>query len=330
MHVVLPAGNSYDARCHAVLDLAPDHPRQTLQWNVLPDDATPSFVELWLPDPHVAAQIKVKVSDPSGRSSDWCSVDEEFPPRGMPPSQVDFALIFQGSVADSLQGTMILVALAATAAGSPGAARANAGLWCIELSYAGEDPPVEVHAWIERDDTLPGRPQRGRQSYFVDTGGKQVRADGSFNSIANGLRTVVVGGYVGSTGDVASYSGGGPTRRQGCAAAHAAGAQRESPTLHGLLAAARRRRPRANERHQCGGTAGHAEVAQILSRCGAVPPGLTPNMPRCVSPNAGVPPPASPGCRAQNATASGAGRPAGGRSPARRRAAAAMPVPGAR
>jgi hypothetical protein len=29
LHVVLPAGNSYDARCHAVLDLAPDHPRQT-------------------------------------------------------------------------------------------------------------------------------------------------------------------------------------------------------------------------------------------------------------------------------------------------------------
>jgi hypothetical protein len=286
-------------------------------------------VELWLPDPHVAAQIKVKVSDPSGRSSDWCSVDEEFPPRGMPPSQVDFALIFQGSVADSLQGTMILAALAATAAGSPGAARANAGLWCIELSYAGEDPPVEVHAWIERDDTLPGRPQRGRQSYFVDTGGKQVRADGSFNSIANGLRTVVVGGYVGSTGDVASYSGGGPTRGLRSGPTLLAPSE-QSPTQHGLLAAA----TSGVDKVRINGTSVAApqvtrRIASSLSRCsGNGPPRLTPEQCLdCLLARARGPAPGEPSLPRE-----GRGRlvpeddPAGGRLTSAPGAAAAMPT----
>ena len=63
--VVLPAGNSYEARCHAVLDLAPDQPEaDAAAGTCCPTTPRPASLELWLPDRRVAAQIKVKVSDP--------------------------------------------------------------------------------------------------------------------------------------------------------------------------------------------------------------------------------------------------------------------------
>ncbi len=242
LNVVLPAGNSYEARCHAVLTLGHDNMAGTLWWNVLPDDATPSFLEIWLPH-GAATHISVKVSDPRGRTSGWRAVDDVYPAQSTPPAEVDFAVIFLQRVADSPVGTMILVALAATAQVGDGA-RASPGLWQIELRHSGRAANVQVHAWIERDDTLPGQTQRGRQSFFVDAehaksgrNGQQVRAQGSFNSIANGRHTIVVGGYVGPDGSVARYSGCGPTRGPRSGPSLLACSE-QSPTQHGLLAAA--------------------------------------------------------------------------------------------
>jgi len=234
LHLVLPAGNAYAGRGHAVFRLTPAEPRRTLWWQVLPDDATPSFAEIWLPDRRCAEHIRVRVQDPAGRGSGWSRVDSVFPPPGTLPFEVDFAVIYLGAVADSTQGTMILVAVAATAGGGP--ARATAGLWQIELAYAGAAEPVELHAWIERDDTLPGRPPRGRQSAFVEAPGVELSAAGCFNSIANGERTIVVGGYVASNGEVAEYSGSGPTRGHRSGPSLLAPSE-ESRALPGLRAA---------------------------------------------------------------------------------------------
>lgn len=234
LHLVLPAGNAFDASCHAFLRLTPAAPKHTLWWQVLPDDATPSFVEIWLPDRRCAKHILVQVRDPAGRASGWCGIDTTFPTRGTPPARVDFAVIFLGAVADSTRGTMILVALAATAGGGP--VRARAGLWQIELQYTGTRSAIGLHAWIERDDTLPGRPPRGRQSAFVKAAGVELRGGGSFNSIAGGASTIVVGGYVASTGKVAAYSGSGPTRGARSGPSLLAPSE-QSPELPGLLAA---------------------------------------------------------------------------------------------
>jgi len=46
--VVLPSGNSHLARCHARVALAA-HGSQDLAWRLLPDDRTPSFMDVWLP-----------------------------------------------------------------------------------------------------------------------------------------------------------------------------------------------------------------------------------------------------------------------------------------
>jgi subtilisin family serine protease len=274
LHLVLPAGNSFEDDCHAVLRLTRAKPKCTLWWKVLPDDATPSFVEVWLPDRKCAQDIRVRVLDPAGCSSGWCGVDSVFPPRGTPSSQVGVAVIYLGEVADSPRGTMILVALAATAGAGP--ARASAGLWQIELAYAGAADAVELHAWIERDDTLPGRPPSGRQSTFVEAPGVELRAAGSFNSIANGERTIVVGGYVASTGAVAGYSGSGPTRGRRSGPSLLAPSD-ESQALAGLRAAG----TAEADTVRIGGTSVAApqvtrEIARLLSlRAKGGPPRMT-------------------------------------------------------
>jgi len=45
--VILPAGNSFDAACHAQFELTDANPTNSLQLEVLADDPTDSFVEIW-------------------------------------------------------------------------------------------------------------------------------------------------------------------------------------------------------------------------------------------------------------------------------------------
>ncbi len=252
LSVVVPAGNSYEARCHAVLRLNSKNRRRTLLWNVLPDDATPSYLEIWLPE-GAAAHLRVKVTDPNGRSSATCRVSDVWPMPGGDPGQVDFAVIFLDTVADATQGTMVLVALAATRRARPQAVSARAGVWKVELSHGGTADLGEIHAWIERDDTLHGQPPRGRQSYFLDRHyvrpGRRpgqppdndqacVQRRGAFNTIATGGATIVVGAYVAKDGRVALYSGGGPARGGGARGTTLLASGDDSVVLHGLPAAA--------------------------------------------------------------------------------------------
>lgn len=252
--VVLPAGNSYEARCHAAFRLDSKNKCQTLRWNVLPDDATPSYLEVWLPE-GAARHLTVKLRDPNGRSSDPCRVNSIWPAPDVGPAQTDFAVIFFDKVADAERGTMVLIAIAATRPGRGGGASAPAGVWQVDLSHEGTADLGEIHAWIERDDTLRGQPARGRQSYFLDEhyerwgrrpGQPQddesayVKRRGSFNTIATGGEAIVVGAYMEQDGRVAPYSGGGPTRGAAPRGTTLLASGEDSITQHGLLAAATR------------------------------------------------------------------------------------------
>ena len=80
-----------------------------------------------------------------------------------------------------------------------------------------------VDAWVARDETLPGYPQAGRQSFFddplyqrFDYAGRDLETDdtstsvvqrrGTINSIATGDRTIVMGGYLRKEMVPAKYS----------------------------------------------------------------------------------------------------------------------------
>src|SRR3546814_4216519 len=70
LRLVLPAGNSKLARCHAVLP-GGDREVHTLPWRLLPDDRTASYLEIWLPHrgPQPPDLVAVEVRTPDGPAS---------------------------------------------------------------------------------------------------------------------------------------------------------------------------------------------------------------------------------------------------------------------
>ncbi|MBT2322321.1 hypothetical protein J7E62_08185 [Variovorax paradoxus] len=223
--VVFPVGNHYESRCHARFRLAPTEVR-LLQWHILPDSATASFLEIWLP-PGAENQIGVRVENPSGEKSDLVQVGKLWVTTD--PAIGCFAVIFPMQVAnsDSERGTMAFVAVAPTRPKASTGAIAMHGVWLVEVHNCSAQAVEEIDAWIERNDSLFGRRVRGRQSYFVDpdyelngrrptppedNASSHVKREGSFSTFATGVETIAVGGYAGcrhKTSRVADYSAGG-------------------------------------------------------------------------------------------------------------------------
>jgi Subtilase family len=253
--VVLPAGNAYEARCHACLELTLQSPDAELHWVVPPDCRAPTFMEIWLPG-DVSADVSVAVTDPFQET-----VGPAFAPAVLAdaPNWADasFGVVYLPQVANGLNGTMILIALAPTGASGTSRPLARHGLWRVELhSRAGTDIRA-VHAWIQRDDTLQGFPPGGRQSYFVDpayempghvpdepsdNAASVTKRAGSFNPYATGQHTIVVGGYVGSpeSRHYAPGSGGGPMRGGTRHGPDVTAPAEKSRVLHGVRMAANR------------------------------------------------------------------------------------------
>lgn len=210
--VVIPAGNSHLGRLHA--ELAFDRPGQTvdLRWRVLPDDRTPSFLEIWLPLEVWLPGVKPEEKDPRWRAQ----VDPE-----KRASPVNLRIAAPGHGAEGeLEGAtpgdglrlladngdvlcearyhfigaptnrgMFLIALQPTRRvdprpGTPANPAAPSGTWTITLENVSLKPKGWVEAWIQRDDTPYGFPLRGRQSYFdhacyqrFDHGGRLIERD---------------------------------------------------------------------------------------------------------------------------------------------------------
>ena len=255
LHVVLPAGNSYLSRTHAQVTFAADNDARELYWRVLPDDQTPSFVELWLPKRNFtsfASRLDVTITSPVGESHTL----SEFggPVRwGAVPFYAE-ALFYFSFVTGR---TMFRLSARPTTDLTPGAKLAPAGIWKIELvnrALTGQT----VQAWVQRDDSLYGFPLRGRQSYFedpdyerdrLDHAGRDNEADNivslarresTISSIATGAAPTVMGAYLGKEKVLAKYSSAGsrtaaPPRRP-----NAAAVAEDSRVHHGVLAAGSR------------------------------------------------------------------------------------------
>jgi len=70
MRVVIPSGNSHLARAHATISFESASEEVALPLRVLPDDHTPSFVEIWLPPAVVAGnRVGLTITTPAGEIS---------------------------------------------------------------------------------------------------------------------------------------------------------------------------------------------------------------------------------------------------------------------
>ncbi len=226
--VVLPAGNSHLARLHAEVSFKERGQTVDLHWRVLPDDATPTFMEIWLPpNPPDQTRIKLRVTPPGASASPALEEQSGSGLRWRPNGDVvcETRYRYVPSPAGATGRGMFLVALQPSTRLEP---RRNpiapSGKWTVELENVSLTAKDKVEAWIQRDDTPYGFRPLGRQSYFdeecyqrFNAQGREIEKDvdqppcivkraGSNNAIATGRQTIVVGGILGKERRPAIYS----------------------------------------------------------------------------------------------------------------------------
>lgn len=228
--VVLPAGNAQLSRCHATIDLSSGTPVE-LDWIVQPDDRTHSVIEVWLPHDTKGDRMTLTVTLPDGAPFTLREPEsgETSPSVPLVHAGRKMGLAEVWERPDGRR--MFRIAIAPTARPQPDErALAPAGRWTLRFE-AGRNPLCEpAHAWVQRDDSLYGYPQRGRQSYFdhpdylrFDDYGYEMDDDppspspacpvtrtSLLNAIATSANVIVAGGYRSRDCRIARYSSGGP------------------------------------------------------------------------------------------------------------------------
>jgi len=243
VHFVVASGNSRQQELHAVLE-----PGQHIGWELLPDDLTPSELQVWTGRlPPGSPPIRLALTLP-GRGTVATAFD---PPVG-PGSQIarlrdekgcELArLTLQAVARGSKLRQCLSVITPPTVAEGTSALVSPPGIWRVEVLPQSPGPCEFV---VQRDDRLIGFPRAGRQSRLVeqgydprDSGGQWKAADavppdslmrrnGTLNAYGWGKRQIRCGGAFdgalgdpgycglladGSAGDVIAASDRGPGR----------------------------------------------------------------------------------------------------------------------
>lgn len=276
---LLPAGNNNVLQCHARLCLTPAQPSQTLDWRLQPEDRSVSAVQLWLDKKGKVPEdfVRLTVTGPGKIAP----VDLASEPSGIARNLRDQNGTIVGSVSfvpantGNFKRGHFVVLLDATSHPHTDTPETPSGVWQLTLTAPGKPgkkkKPVGLKAWVLRDETLPGFPGFGRQSYFddpdyarlyepgvdADPRDRQligaplgydptmtdalVRREGTLNGFASLPETIVVGGFRGAVpkeaAAMALYSSSGPTNTQKRTGPDASAQSDASPVLVGVLSA---------------------------------------------------------------------------------------------
>jgi hypothetical protein len=245
--VVLPAGNQHLSRCRASVDLSTNG-LVDFDWIVLPDDRTFSTVQVWLPewDGDAADRITLEVGLPDGTV--FALSENGAPATTALPKQKIFCLgeeVGMIHAAENSAGRRVIrIDIGPTMRHEPSLGAlglAPAGRWKLKFRAGDAELGGQAHVWSQRDDSLFGYPQAGRQSFFDhpayrreaetidlatmfrdspliddDTHPGQagspcpVTRGSLLNAIASGDHPLVAGAYTQADCRVTSYSAGGP------------------------------------------------------------------------------------------------------------------------
>ena len=265
VRVVLPAGNSNLSRCHALVGFERRRAIQELHWQMMPDDRTSSFMEIWLPErspDQKGSRLAVTVTPPGGPESPPL---EERSGDGIAlklGGDIVCKLTYRAEPDPAGRGRFFIAALP-TAFPKPTTALAPPGPWVVKLKNLALGKEETVRAWIQRDDALYGTGRRGRQSYFDERCYKQfnqwgwviaddalqrpciVKRAGLLNAIATGTEPLVIGGFRRKETTLADYSASGtqkpdPTLSPPYRNLDAAAVSDDSVVFRGVLAAGSR------------------------------------------------------------------------------------------
>lgn len=217
---VFPAGNHRLSRTRARTD-AQQLRVATLFWRLLPDDATPSFVEIrGRPrQPRTRPSFTVEITPPLSAEPVLAPIPEAF------GAYVD--LVFGGEIIGrayfffepedrknpkSPGRETVVIVVRPTVPAAPGLPFVQPGDWSLRAVPLGERPSAfPVDFFIQRDDAIPGYRRQGRQSRFNDPTyriyddiGRVVEDDGeddasilrsgTLNALACGRAMLLVGG----------------------------------------------------------------------------------------------------------------------------------------
>lgn len=225
LEFVLSSGNQKLARSHAKLSIQSGSSK-VLTWRALPDDATPNFMEIWLPESHSDTQscesIIIHIESPSGQNPSGpikCGDTYELKRNNV----VECVVVYlpPEKMAAGKNG-MILLALAPTN-NVLNDKTVQPGEWKVTVENLNEED-LTIKAWIQRDDSVFNRPTIGRQSRFDDPNfshfmasghtrkndfGNEsyIRLEGTISAIATGEHSIVAGAYRYSDDEEADYSG---------------------------------------------------------------------------------------------------------------------------
>lgn len=189
--VVLAAGNAHGSSTHTSLEMVPGD-RRTFTWEVPADNPLESYLEIWLPDrdtqgctiPHgVAQQICISLQPPGGppsplayNGSCWQMRRVSVGRDGNEQHSTVAAVVRPAQVAQSMHGTMILVAVAPTRAFDPLIgirSPAPCGDWSVclhwgEAAAPAPGPKLQIHVWTERNDLVFNNTRRQQSHVFSD------------------------------------------------------------------------------------------------------------------------------------------------------------------
>ena len=268
--IVLPAGNGNLNRCHARLSLNASNDPVSLDWRIQPQDNSVSDVEIWLDETGPVAQdhVSLTVQGPGGIPPVTVDCTPGLPAQDL--SDLDSKVVgrvhFERAQNNKKRGHFNIHVFATASIAEPAKPYAPFGIWNLALQ-TGAAGDVGMKAWIRRDETLPGFPEFGRQSRFDDPeydrfyepgvdanprdqrliGGQLgydplntdalVRRSGTLSGFATGSKTIVVGGFTGSTSRMALYSATGPTNNPDRVGPDASALSDASTVMHGVLSA---------------------------------------------------------------------------------------------
>jgi hypothetical protein len=202
--VTVPAGNTnfQGQPIHALCGTLAPSQEAVLELTVLPQDLTPTFLEVWVPAHDAnggAAQLSFSVQAPDGAVMGPVFVGQAGELADVSGVALPVAaLSYFHRPAQGLNGRMALLSVAPTASSST-LPSAPAGLWKLTVKNHGQAVVGDLHAWVERHDVMPGTPNSGMQPFLV------TRPDGGFaltgkkftlNAIAHGSLTLCAGGLV--------------------------------------------------------------------------------------------------------------------------------------
>lgn len=275
-HVILPAGNSLLSRTNARLTLGERKTKRCIDWQVLPDDKTVSFVHIWLPPGAPPQQrIAIKLFPPWGGPERTRKSKLGYRLDWVKDGAVHARLYHQKTTWSNQPREWVVIAIRPTASDDGRGDVVPPGLWRIEIENKGAAPGTEVKLMIQRDDSLRDHRRRGRQSYFehpeyqrydritgrpveADNATSPVMREGTLSAYASqcirppvpgpgpgshshqndvgDCDPITVGGYIITTGDPAYYTASGPVA-SGRQGPNLAAASETSLSLPGQLAA---------------------------------------------------------------------------------------------